>query len=1592
MDELVLDKLERLLYDLEQELRSYTSDDTIIAGYEQEYAEVAHQAEAIRQQICQLAATPMPRPISEEEDHVPTQGEQVTLPGSEPHAPLAEDETRVPPVNIKEHPHMLGLAELQAELRELEKDIQSYAPGGVVNPRYAQEHAEAAQQVETIRRQIQEMTAPRPASATMSTGENLFYSQFIARAQVARQERRWNDALYNLDNALAFATGDQDQDLQALRAEISAERQRFADEEMDRKTVALVAEALDLAKANRYVAALDKINEAINTTRPERKEEVKVKRDDLLRSQEDLAGALQSQVEAALERVNLDEAERLIAALIEVVGSVAAVAEFRKRAGAARQAQVIQKEFKSLRADLEAHWARGGLTEASEARRKAENASAMHPDVEVFVELEKEARQRYEDIAKREAIVTTSAALENFSKALQELQIAREQRPNERLPMLTIDPVLSSKSGRLEPIVKVVNYDAPDVAIGYLSGQIGSYNEKKAQEYLGLAQQQVTANPQRAQQLIDEARKFLYLPDPTTRALEEELSKVTPKVQVRTQVDREALVASQMLDVLGGWQKLNAAAERDPAAPSIGRARDELRPAMEAALPRRLEACEQEIEARRWVEAETQAKRLADLLQGDDGLAVYHQRAETLRRRAVKLQSLQHEIQASRDEMSQLIQNNPDVAAERLVRLQREAESLLGHFPEAAFWSDRIKARRNYRAALADIEASYRDLTQEQLDQRLERLARLESEVGRTEESAQTRDRLRMRRKFLMAEQFYNTGGASRDDAEKWFKEITEGEDASRAADYLQKIESQRQLSDQAARALEDAEDQVKRLRDFRQALASLQQWGDQPGVLGQQIRDRIRNYRDAWQERVKEQLDVIVRAMQGQDDWVAPLEQIETRVGEFRELAPADGREWEQKFMPTIYRSIAGRMMRAGGAEGPEAALRLLDKALKLAPESEDLRRERRVAARSVALQKARRPEKTFADVEAVWREFLSAYPDDPQPLCELGRLATRRSDFTMALRYLDLAWDYDEAQEHAWQTAIRQARDEAEEARRLFEGKQKIENALKPESTIFQYIAAENTLQELQTTYPQRKGELASWFDAHKVALREDLSRKLKELPAEAPERWEIALKILHLDPQAPDAHAEVERAVMQLQRLESDTNALLNDLTGPTHIVMEGQDGKKQLVEIEAYRALDVQIEQAQELQKRAYQLKGLLDEQSRSLGQVPEQQTAGECVRKINKRLGELDQLAQKVQQARATLRGARQAIFAVRRSDSNEDPFEPVANLLGDILKLPVSFANHITVQALSRELADARQRRQMIESLLERLQKAVNAEDFDVAIKVIDDILALDEQGDFSVRQNLRVHDPWAEQDLRLVGRLEDNGLDGLRGQLIARQEQWRKVFAWQRPMGLVGWSAGQPVRADCQRLSWDQHAALRCLSRWRHGLFDEARQIIEDAVGDESSVARLLDGRWSLRRCQRYLGDPQGEDGQSLDVFGEPEKGLSHKTRAVIEARCQALAAVEADLLRLVGPRSDGGLPEIERLKHEDENFYAYWSSIGELLGQLQSRGFLGIGKVSRDERASLCAQLIEAVKSARAIASEYDGWAAVGPQIAEVCPGGLQ
>lgn len=1523
---------------------------------------------------------------------------------------------------------------LREQLLELEHEMVGYMRDGNVIPGQELLYLEARQEAEAIRQQIEELERTETGASAASVREETFleeeeedvnksssasvgpfivttgrieadadptYRELLHRALDARKLRNWSEALGMLDDARPFARGSKEEHaLDELKATIRLEQQRAEEEERDQQTALLIEEASELARKNRYHYALLRLQEAKKTARPAKQGDLNDRVNRIEVERRALIDSLIQQFDQKIEAGGLDEARRIYSNLQQdIAPELPALRELNNRLAIESEKRALDQKLRSLRTELEGLWKTGRADDARKAKIRADEEASNHPTESAFLDLVQQAAELLKEAERFDREISTAGQFDKILEFETDLK-SRYEAGFAELPIYEIKRGI--RDGKTDVLITPRGYLPRDQAFNIFAEQFAAYSKQTAQDYLERAKQQAVANPRYAEQLLIEAEAFPHLDDTTRQELVKYRTReVELRVSKRQQAEDMAYSALRETDLLEAWRILLNAQRLDSAAEGITQRQAMLWSALEPIVASKLDRCVDLLRTGKWEETTREANEWLDFLPGMPAYEPLRNRAYEIKDKAIQLQAIRIQVDAMKGDMDELLQRDPDEAARRLQSLLKRTGDLAPYFDEIQLWSDIVQSHYDLRATLGEIEAGARELSQGDLKQRIERLKHLERKRGKSPELTAVLRQLILRSDFLTAKRLYDQGGDSRDQAEPMLKKLAKelNEDSATAADLLQRIRDQRAQASKASQALKDAQQAAEQHSDYARALKILREWRDQPAPLGEQIRARIREYEKAWQERLLKQLDTFRSRPK-----LAPLDQIEKRLTELKEIAPMVADEWEREHMPGIYANAA-RIAHGTGGASYTTALLLWTRALLLAPYDPDLLAGKRATEKAltklqVASDRARPTElleQGLADAQSRWLEFLKNYPDDVDAFAELARLSIERERFVEALRYLHAAGEHDRTQGGTQSPSISQLRQTAEEGKDIQVTKNGIVSKLADDKTAFEYKEALDLAQQLANRHPTRLTELNDWFASHKQERIRTLKAKMLGLPQDDSERWTLAIKILTLDSRSPEANAEVSRAVMIVEALIADTEALLNNYTGPERAKTETGS----TLAIEPAQALFEQVREAKALLERAYSISDRLAQQALSLGENSRQQSARECVEKINARIKELQKLADLVREARAKLRTACSLAFsgivvgrtsgtAHKRADSRttvyDDPFRAVSDVLGDISQNYSPYSQHLTILALNRDLAQATQNRTAIENELNGLHTALGSEEFGQALRHIDRLRTLDIKGDFELFKQVLAHDSWTKEEISLLGPHSDE--DSLETRLAQREEQWQRVDTWQGPMGLSGWQAGQPIPETCQRLSWQQHAATQCIQLRERGLFKEARQLIQEVVGDEHSSVPRLQNRWSLRRSLAYLADAQDPSGATLIEVLDQRYALSHRVLAVYQARMTAIQAIRFDLDRLLGPRSDGQASEIDHLKQNETNFYGYQEAIGERLQQLQARRF-GLFPLGREQRMSVCNDLDDLIQRAKRIAPHYEGWKAIKPQIQDACPG---
>ncbi len=385
------------------------------------------------------------------------------------------------------------------------------------------------------------------------------------------------------------------------------------------------------ARAGNFVRALEILRQARDHATAEQREWIKTKEGEIIQAQRSAAEPIQQELRE-LDREDsphLEQAEELLEALGRVLGSdVTTVQYWFGRFAIWQRNAESQIQVQAVIAEMEKLWKSGLLVDATAALRLVERYKAKEPEVIAWRRLFAEAERRRAEAATREEILLSNLMLGRFKELIEDFE-ARKIAGAKELDWFVLYQGHFVRSG-----------SAPaQEAIDNLHRLAITYENDKAQEYLLLAQQELTQFPHAAYKRIKDAlEQFHYMNEDWHRALSRFLQDEGDRaVTMREKVNKsllEAAEATKHPDPREAWQLINQLSNQDPFAENIETSKKIARMRLAPALTADLNAAEDWLRAGNYTNAQERAMKVRELISDDGSLGGIYERAQAILERA----------------------------------------------------------------------------------------------------------------------------------------------------------------------------------------------------------------------------------------------------------------------------------------------------------------------------------------------------------------------------------------------------------------------------------------------------------------------------------------------------------------------------------------------------------------------------------------------------------------------------------------------------------------------------------------------------------------------------------------------------------------------------------------------------------------------------------------------------------------------------------------------------------------------------------------------------------------------------------------------
>lgn len=1037
----------------------------------------------------------------------------------------------------------------------------------------------------------------------------------------------------------------------------------------------------------------------------------------------------------------------------------------------------------------------------------------------------------------------------------------------------------------------------------------GHFAQEQVQTYINEAHDLLAESPGAAYQKIQEAFEIANLSSAAKALLEQELrEKIQPAIEKREKALAQLQTALSREVPLEAWQALAEIETLDRFTPGLDNARQSLAVTLENNLTRLLETGQQFQELE---DFETAQARFQDAIKIGRIIAPYnktlaqlHRKAEATLELCVQAQKEAAQYEQRLAEISELSQTAPEEARARLTQLAAEELS--------AQMTAKIERLKTQIELKLGVNQQFHTLEQKMLTAAdpvelipIEEGAKQAGQDHPTDERfARLVERIAARRAYLKGvtlcedpEQYV--------EASKLLRQVVErqGDDAAAAQTLLEKISISEQQETDIAITIEEATQAIDK-GDFRSAFLLLQAHRYAASRQAARIRELISTATIHWRANVEQQLAELVE----KGDFILP--QIEFLLHELERSQAPSVDEWRLKALAPAYATTAKDLQELNRWD--EAEL-LWEEAFRLSPKDPAIVEGRRTAHKHRALLQA---QSTIDPAERgkILEDLHRAYGDDPmikRYLAAFYYSQNRYAEARMALTQMRFLLErLDPSVAGSELETIRHMEQRIQESENIDKQKTAIRSQISENAPLDQLREARLAYAKLLATLDQAD-KLERWWQAVIEEPVKQLKSEVAKLSDKAGTVWErtkMLCKILILQ-----GDAQTREQAQRLLKLAYD------QLPPELELVVENPEG---IGYGSADEALANHIARAKALHKHIKEM-SQIQHIVTDLGVDAGQSALNDALYKLELALEKLYYSQEK----RREIVDYKNAGLTTGKWGSIEDTLQE--------LKLK-GWSEHRGLRDLSEEVAEAKQRRANLESLVEQINEAVAQEQFNTAQEHLAAMLARDPDDETQLQANLEVVDPYTNQ--KIVGRDEIEQLIAAKLVLADEVRQWQ---AQSQPV--INWLI---VRSRITKLT-------------EQGEFKPAVELARAALGQNNQHPIFKDRAWSLEHYRQYL--------ETFPVT--PEQLNSRFAQTTFDETMQ-----KAQLLMSQINECE---TIIEDLHQKEKEFRQILSNLKPLLQRLNERKFLSSIFASSAEAREIKQQVLDLVKRGREICPAHPGLA---------------
>lgn len=451
--------------------------------------------------------------------------------------------------------------------------------------------------------------------------------------------------------------------------------------------------AHQLVQDDRYQEALEALDFAFNETSEDEAVIIEDRRKEVEKRQRDYASRLDNDIQCALKDWDIPQADELLTQIESAMPGYPRLEALQKLIAARGKEVRAQQRVKTLKEDVDSLLDTLEMSNFDLALNKVKKAVEAEPDNPLlhglFEETFMRRDERYRDVRR----ITKFGIRENFDqlfKAFDE-QIARGVPT---LPWFEfIEP------GRIQEKVFNESYrPTAREAYDHLVELRANWEEAKGQQKLQDARYMLNSAPEEAKKLVEEAKDFKYLSIKARNEIDTFLEKDVAEAIKQRQQTKINLEQAIRWETQHAWQSIKEIEKRDPHAPEIELARQEIRHGLKRVLKLELEKLDQKRLKGQFIEVGAEAARIRSLIAEDEPLSDFFAEVEALVARCVQDRLVQEQGAAVMVILEGKDAELP-VAEEVIHQLEERLGDCLADYPTIEI----LRRRLNFRLGLGRL-------------------------------------------------------------------------------------------------------------------------------------------------------------------------------------------------------------------------------------------------------------------------------------------------------------------------------------------------------------------------------------------------------------------------------------------------------------------------------------------------------------------------------------------------------------------------------------------------------------------------------------------------------------------------------------------------------------------------------------------------------------------------------------------------------------------------------------------------------------------------------------------------------------------------